>query len=219
MAIARMKPGVWAILWACFLGSSLAMPAYAVTPPLPRANPLVGNAALVPENQPGSAPEATANLQKKFTLEGFFAGETIGRGTIFSKIAGAGRSFQVTTSGSWDGKILTLIETYHYAAGDPDQRIWHFTKIADGVYQGESTEALEDVELTIEGRVASFKYKKKLNRPAKGPVKVVFNERWTLLENGVLESRTDLKKPFRVGREAINFVRLGNEAALKAPGF
>jgi len=183
--------------------------------PHPRANPLVVEAV---EEEVGLAPEATANLQKEFTLEGFFAGHTVARGSIFSKIAGAARSFRASTKGTWDGKVLTLVETYQYAATSREERVWKFTKTGRNTYLAESDEILEKTDVVIDGRVATFEYKKEISRPGKKkPVTVTFKETWTLQRNGVLESRTELKKLVRVGREAVNFVRVGNEAALSAP--
>ena len=196
----------------------------AATPPLPKENPTAGSAttpivAQEQSQQEGLAPKATANLQKKFTLEGFFAGETIAKGTIFSKTVGASRSFNMSTTGTWDGKVLTLVENYQYAAGDSEQRIWKFTKTGDGKYTATSKEIQKKIKVEIKGRVASFKYQKKLSRPGKKPVKVTFTEQWAFRKNGILASTTKLSKLVRVGREAINFARVGNEAALKAPGF
>ncbi|MEP2942594.1 MAG: DUF3833 family protein [Hyphomicrobiales bacterium] len=183
--------------------------------PHPKANPLTK----APVQQQASLDsKETINLQKRFTLEGFFVGETIGRGSIFSKIAGVGRSFRTSSSGVWDGKVLTLVETYQYAATSPETRVWRFTKTGKGTYTAESDEILEKATIKIEGRVAKLKYKKNIPRPdKKKPAKVTFNEKWTLRKNGVLESRSELKKIVRVGREAINFVRVGNESALKSP--
>lgn len=208
------------------LAPALALPLFAqvaeaATPPLPRANPVSGSAAsTAAEGVPaGDVLQTAADLQKKFTLEGFFTGETRARGTIFSKIAGASRSFQASTNGTWDGEVLTLVETYRYAAGNQEQRIWRFRKTGEGSYIAENNETLEPVAVEVKGRVASLKYKKKLSRPGKDPVTVTFHEEWTLRRDGVLESRTELKKFLRVGREAINFARIGNEAALDAPTF
>ena len=206
---------------AIFLPLAIAQ---AATPPLPKENPSAGGAsapAVSQEAAPqeGLAPKATANLQKKFTLEGFFAGKTTAKGTIFSKTVGASRSFNMTTKGTWDGKVLTLVETYQYAAGDSERRVWKFTKTGDGKYTATSKEIQKKVKVEIKGRVASFKYQKKLPRPGKKPVKVTFTEQWALRKNGILASTTKLSKLVRVGREAINFARVGNEAALKAPGF
>ncbi len=190
-----------------------SVPSYANSPH-PRENPLKSEGITL-----GLAQEATANLQKEFTLEGFFAGETIAKGQIFSKLAGAGRSFQMTTKGSWDGEVLTLQEKYIYASG-VEKRLWSFKKIGKSRYLVESEEILQPSELIIEGRVAKLEYKKKIPRGGgKKPVKVTFKEEWIFKPNGVLESRTELKKLFRVGREAINFVRLENKESLKAPGF
>lgn len=205
-------------LFPLALVASLSV-AQAATPPLPRVNPQGSTPAASAAQPQVPAPDTAPSLQKKFTLEGFFNGETVGKGTIFSKTVGAARSFNVSTVGTWDGKILTLIENYQYAAGDREQRIWKFKKTGDGTYTAESKEIQKKAKVEIKGRVASFKYQKKLPRPGKKPVKVTFTEQWTLQKNGVLASTSKLSKVVRVGREAINFVRAGNEAALKAPGF
>lgn len=201
-----------ALLVLGFMGS----PIFALANiPHPKANPLTK--APVQQQAPLVSKE-TANLQKRFTLEGFFVGETVGRGSIFSKVAGASRSFRTSSSGVWDGKVLTLVETYQYAATSAETRVWRFTKTGKGTYTAESDEILDKATIKIEGRVAKLKYKKNIPRPnKKKPAKVTFKEKWTLRKNGVLESRSELKKVVRVGREAINFVRVGNESALKAP--
>lgn len=196
------------------------------TPPSPKPNPLhVSNitVATIPireEPQEGLAPEATDNLQKKFTLEGFFAGKTVAKGTIFSKTVGVARSFNATTLGKWDGKVLTLIETYTYAAGNDEQRVWRFKKKSDGVYVGTSDEILKKTVVTIKGRVATYKYKKKIPRgKGKKPVTVTFHEELAFRKNGLLLSETKLKKFVNVGQEKINYVRVGNEETLVAPKF
>lgn len=224
-----------------FLTGSLVcalMPAYAgAASPVPRENPKAAlpeprqnpngadegaalAAALPLVEDEGLAPEATANLGNEFTLEGFFAGRTFAKGTIFSKTVGAARSFRAVTKGMWDGEFLTLVESYQYAAGDREERVWRFRKTGANTYVAESNEILSPADVVIRDRVAEFKYQKKIPRPGgKGPVKVTFDETWTLRADGVLESRTELRKLLRVGREAINFARAGNEEALNAPGF
>lgn len=205
---------------ALFVSISISTGATKAAVPAPRINPAVAASAVtVSPGQPEVISSATADLQKKFTLEGFFAGETVARGTIFSKTVGVARSFTASTTGTWDGKVLTVVETYQYASGS-EQRIWRFRKISDGLYEAQSDEILKKTKVTIKGRIATFKYQKKIPRPGgKKPIKVTHTEEWAFDRKGVLSSRTQLKKILRVGQEAINFVRIGNETALKAPRF
>ena len=177
---------------------------------VPRPNPIKLEAS--------DTSKATANLQKEFTLEGFFAGEIIGRGSFFSKLAGIGRDFRTTAFGTWDGDVLTIVETYEYAATKAETRLWRFTKSGANTYVGESDEIVGKAKVRIRGKVAKLRYRKNIELPDRDkPTRVTHVETWTLKENGVLESRTQLRKGVRIGREAINFVRSDNEDALSAP--
>jgi hypothetical protein len=69
-------------------------------------------------------------------LERFFAGTTTGRGIFESRIAGVERRFVVTTNGTWNGEVLTLVEDFRYDDGETDRKIWRFTKTSDGRYTG-----------------------------------------------------------------------------------
>lgn len=190
--------------------------AHAATP-APKANPLrvVETEGQENNQQLGLAPEATANLQKKFTLEGFFAGSATGRGTIFSKTAGVARTYNIVTSGTWDGKVLTLVETYQYSFGSPEQRVWRFTKTGEDSYLAESSEIRKAVKVKLNNKGASLRYEKDIERAEDDKkISIVHREAMTLRENGLLEIRTGLRKFVAVGSEKINLVRVGNEAAL-----
>jgi hypothetical protein len=77
------------------------------------------------------APNAPA-----FTLEGFFTGRTVGRGSFVSSVAGVNRPMVVTTRGRWDGRTLVLREDFAFADGEKDVKTWRFTRVAPGVYEG-----------------------------------------------------------------------------------
>ncbi|MEM8795164.1 MAG: DUF3833 family protein [Pseudomonadota bacterium] len=222
-----------------FLSVSLSAAFAQATVPAPRANPeRLPTADIAPSSlslapvapggiaeeqtaeQLGLAPEATANLQKEFTLEGFFAGETVARGSISSKTVGVARSFRMRARGTWDGKVLTLVETYQYAFGQNEQRVWRFTKTGPDTYIAESSEIQEKAELKLNGRRAKLKYVKTFERgDDKEPIEITHRENWIFRENGLLEINVDLRKFVSVGREAINFVRVENEETLVAPKF
>ncbi len=71
-----------------------------------------------------------------FTLEGFFAGRTTGKGAFTSSIVGVNRPLTVVTRGRWDGRTLTLREDFFFADGEKDVKTWRFTKTGPGVYEG-----------------------------------------------------------------------------------
>jgi hypothetical protein len=77
-----------------------------------------------------------APSEPPFTLERFFAGRTVGTGGFTAPIAGINRPFKVTTQGTWDGRVLTLVEDFAYADGERDRKTWRFTKLAPGLYEG-----------------------------------------------------------------------------------
>jgi hypothetical protein len=79
--------------------------------------------------------EAAAD-QPPLVLEEFFVGETEGRGRFESRLAGVDRPFRVVTHGTWDGRTLTLEESFAFDDGERDRRTWRFTKLGPGRYEG-----------------------------------------------------------------------------------
>ncbi len=93
-----------------------------------------------------------------FTLEGFFTGRTVGRGSFVSEIAGVRRGLTVTTRGRWDGRTLTLREEFLFDDGEKDVKTWRFTRIAPGVYEGTREDVIGKGEVRQVGNTVQLRY-------------------------------------------------------------
>lgn len=68
-------------------------------------------------------------------LDAFFQGQSQGEGRIEGDAVGGNRTFVVDTTGTWDGRTLTLRESIRFADGGHEQRTWRFTKQRNGRYK------------------------------------------------------------------------------------
>lgn len=81
-----------------------------------------------------------------FNLQEDLLGKTVGRGN-FSSITGTDRDFTAYIDGSWDGKVMTLVEDFEYADGVKERKTWKLTLLPNGEYSG----VREDVVGTARG--------------------------------------------------------------------
>ena len=92
-----------------------------------------------------------------FSLEGFFTGRSIAKGS-FRSITGVKKTFQVQLLGKWDGRTLTLREDFTFDDGTHDRKTWRFTKDGPGRYRGTREDVIGETEVSIKGNVARFSY-------------------------------------------------------------
>jgi Protein of unknown function (DUF3833) len=93
-----------------------------------------------------------------FTLEGFFRGRTVGKGTFAAPIAGVRRELTVVTRGRWDGRTLTLREDFLFADGEKDVKTWRFTKVSPGVYEGAREDVIGKADIRQVGNTVQLRY-------------------------------------------------------------
>ncbi|MBY0613231.1 MAG: DUF3833 domain-containing protein [Beijerinckiaceae bacterium] len=93
-----------------------------------------------------------------FSLETFFAGRTEARGRFESGIAGVERTFTVKTRGTWNGKLLVLIEDIFYDDGQKERKTWRITKLGPGQYVGERDDVVGTAAISQQGETISLDY-------------------------------------------------------------
>lgn len=151
---------------------------------------------------------APAHAAPAFALEDYFLGKTVAKGLFVSKVGGSRREFDVFLTGKWDGKTLRLQEDFVYKDGEKDRKTWVFTKLSEGQYSGTREDVIGKTLVTITGNVARFRYNVMIPRKGKKPIKVHFNDKMILKENGVVENRAKVSKfGLPVGKVAVNFTR------------
>ncbi len=81
-----------------------------------------------------TAPAAPAKLQPApFQIERDLAGKTVARGE-FRSITGVRRGFTAELTGTPDGDVFTLAETFAFDDGARDQKTWVLTRTRPGQY-------------------------------------------------------------------------------------
>lgn len=90
-------------------------------------------------------PTPDADLES-FDLTRDLSGKTTGVGN-FSAIDGTDRDFTADLNGSWDGKVMTLVEDFEFADGTKERKTWVLTQLPNGEFSG----VREDVVGTARG--------------------------------------------------------------------
>ncbi|WP_411358323.1 DUF3833 domain-containing protein [Pseudidiomarina salilacus] len=83
-------------------------------------------------------------------LEEFFNGELVAYGMVQDYSGEVIQRFRADLVGTWDGNEGVLDETFYYADGSEQKRIWYITKTGPDRYEGRAG----DVEGVAEGKVA-----------------------------------------------------------------
>lgn len=82
--------------------------------------------------RPALPREASADA---FVLEEDLVGRTVARGE-FRSITGVRRGFTAHLNGSWDGRVMTLVEDFEFDDGERDRKTWRLERVAPGRYVG-----------------------------------------------------------------------------------
>jgi hypothetical protein len=96
-----------------------------------------------------------------FSIERDLVGRTVAEGN-FSAINGQKRRFTAVLNGSWDGKILTLVEDFTYEDGQTDRKTWRLEEIAPGRFRGQREDVVGYADGFQEGPHFRLEYRVRL---------------------------------------------------------
>ena len=91
-------------------------------------------------------------------LERWFAGQTIGEGTVSVPIVGLKRRFCVVTQGKAVGGRFILVEDFVYDDGEKERKTWVFTRFANGRYAGQREDVVGEAAVWQDGDVVRLAY-------------------------------------------------------------
>lgn len=94
--------------------------------------------------------DAYRDAEPHLKLEEFFNGDLVAYGMVQDYSGEVIQRFRVELEGSWEGNEGVLDETFYYADGSEQKRIWYLTKTAPDQYEGRAS----DVEGVAYGKVA-----------------------------------------------------------------
>ena len=142
-------------------------------------------------------------------LEDFFEGSTTAHGQFQDLFGNIQRRFTVDIEGTWDGRVLTLVEDFVYDDGSTEQRIWTLTKTGADTWVGTAPGVLGEARGTENGDVFNWGYR--IDLPVrKGTTRVRFDDwMWLLSEDRVLNRAYMHKFGIRIGEAIIIFEKTG----------
>jgi hypothetical protein len=149
----------------------------------------------------GKAPSQTLILEKTLV------GQTIGDGAFVNSITGGETKFSVVIDGSWDGKILTLVEDFTYTDGTKERKTWRLTKTAEGRYSGAREDVIDTAHVHQDGVGVRLDYYVTL-ATGLGDIGVRFEDLLFLQPDGTIANKAVVSKfGLRVGRVNITMKR------------
>ncbi|MCE9523792.1 MAG: DUF3833 domain-containing protein [Alphaproteobacteria bacterium] len=142
----------------------------------------------------GKAPSQTLILEKTLV------GRTTGDGAFVNSITGGETKFSVVIDGTWDGKILTLVEDFTYTDGTKERKTWRLTKSAEGQYRGVREDVIDAADVTQDGTGVRLDYRVTLTTGL-GDIDVRFQDLLYLEADGTIANKAVVSKfGLRVGR-------------------
>lgn len=146
--------------------------------------------------------------RNRLRLEEFFLGRTRGIGIVEDRFGRLRRRFVCDMRGSWDHDIFVLDETFAYADGARDHRVWQVRSGPDGRYEGRADDVIGVATGTADADTLAWRYVLRL--PIGGRTfDVRFDDRMYLLPDGVLLNRARMFKwGVRIGEVTLVFRRL-----------
>ena len=151
----------------------------------------------------------TPRTTPRFVPEQWFQGRTVGQGEFRRSFGGAPSGFAMVIDGAWNGRVLTMDETFTKPGGRWN-RVWSITPTGPDAYVGELTTGHGPAEITLEGDTVRMRYR--ADAPlVDRPFPARFEQTLRLRPDGTVLNTADVYKwGVRIGRTTVVF--------RKAPG-
>ena len=136
----------------------------------------------------------------KLVLEEYFTKNISARGAFFDRKGDIKTRILINTSGSWDGKVLTLNEQLKYESGEVHKRTFLISKVSDNLYTVRCDEFVGEGTIESYGNALHWTYKLKEHSKQAGGWTLSFDD-WMFLseDNYIINRATAYKWGFRVG--------------------
>lgn len=105
---------------------------------------------------------------RQFKLEEFFDGPLVARGQFQDRFGTVRRQFEVAIRGTWDGKVLTLVEDFSYEDGSAEQRVWTLHKTGETTWEGTAPGVVGVAKGEVQGDRFNWRYTIDLPIPEAG---------------------------------------------------
>ncbi|MBA1149052.1 DUF3833 domain-containing protein [Ectothiorhodospiraceae bacterium WFHF3C12] len=149
--------------------------------------------------------ERYADNRPALVLEDYFAGQTTAWGIFQDGGGEVIRRFRVDIDGRMENGTLVLDESFQYADGETDRRVWRIERLDEHRYRGQAGDIIGTATGVRHGNALNWRYTLALET-GDGTWQLDFNDWMYLLEDGVLINRAEVTKwGFRVGEVTLFF--------------
>jgi hypothetical protein len=125
-------------------------------------------------------------------LEEALVGRIVADGSL-TTITGDETKFTVLIDGSWDGRVLTLVEDFAFADGTKDRKTWRLTKTGPGVYSGTREDVIGTAKAYQDGAGVRLEYLINMDTPV-GKMDLVFQDLLYLQPDGSVRNLAVVSK-------------------------
>ena len=160
------------------------------------------------------SPENPSLSDRQLNLEEFFDGKTVAYGQFQDRFGNVSRRFTVDITGTWDGRVLKLVENFVYEDQSTEQRVWTLQKTGPDSWVGTAPGVIGTATGTERGDTFNWKYTIDLPIPdanalAGAPpetLRVTFDDwMWLLSEDRLLNRAYMQKFGVTIGEVIISF--------------
>ncbi|WP_373050190.1 DUF3833 domain-containing protein [Thalassovita aquimarina] len=142
---------------------------------------------------------------RTLNLEEFFEGKSVAHGQFQDVFGNVQRRFDVQIAGTWDGRILKLVEDFTYDDGETEQRIWTLEKTGKDTWKGTAPGVIGKATGQENGDTFNWTYR--IDLPVrKGTMRVDFDDwMWLLTDDRLLNRAYVSRFGIRIGEAIIIF--------------
>ncbi|MDR5898273.1 DUF3833 domain-containing protein [Halomonas vilamensis] len=137
--------------------------------------------------------EQYADREPKLDIGEYFAGSTRAWGIVQDYSGELQRQFTVDIAGDYDGDTLTLDESFVFADGETDRRVWTFERVEEHLWIGRASDVEGNVEARQYGNAFHMRYPLDIEISGR-TIRFTMDDWMYLQSDGRLINRTAMRK-------------------------
>ncbi|MCV2870261.1 DUF3833 domain-containing protein [Defluviimonas sp. WL0002] len=134
-----------------------------------------------------------ADTAPKMDIRRHLSGPLVSEGVIYGPNGRVVTRFVADMTGTWDEDGGTLQESFRYADGGGQERLWRISFSGDGSFTGEADDIVGVARGEQAGAVAHLRYSIRLPESSGGHV-LDASDWLYLMENGTIMNRSEMRK-------------------------
>lgn len=145
---------------------------------------------------------------KPLVLEEALVGRIVADGAL-TTLTGDETKFVVQIDGTWDGRVLTLVEDFAFADGTKDRKTWRLTKVGPGRYTGTREDVIGEANAFQDDAGVRMEYVINMDTPV-GKLDLTFQDLLYLQPDGSVRNLAVVSKwGLRVARVDLTMRKVG----------